>query len=149
MRRYAIASAAILIAMAPAGAIDDWDGSIKIEAGYKSAGVPFEVAVDLMYARPGADGLAWGTLRYGRPAERIYAHPICVGVFSQGQEISVSGRIVRIFGGTASWMTWEFDVAKKRIRVFPSSSEAEARAYCDKPSGSYPGLFEYGYLVVR
>lgn len=150
MRRFAIASIAILLAMNTAKAVDDWEGSVKIEAGYKSGGgVPFDVALDVVYDRPGSAGLAWGTLRYGRSAERIYAHPICVGVFNQGQEVVVSGTVVKHFGGSAKWMTWEFEVGKKLIRVFPTSSENEARAYCEKPSGGYSGVFDYGYVIVR
>ncbi|HEX8167778.1 MAG TPA: hypothetical protein VF601_18570 [Beijerinckiaceae bacterium] len=122
---------------------------MKAEGGYTAGSVSFDVALDAVYDRPGAQGYAWGTMRYGRSAERIYAHARCVGIFDQGKQASVAGPTVKYLGGASPWIVFEFDLQNQRIRVFGAASENEALAYCDKPSGSYPGAFDFGYIAVR
>lgn len=69
MRRAIIASIAILSAMGTAGAVDDWDGVVKVQSAYGNqtgTNTPqINIAVDVVYDKTGQRGNAWGTLSYG------------------------------------------------------------------------------------
>jgi hypothetical protein len=151
MFRLPISVLALGLTMASADALTlDWTGSVKAEGGYKSGGgVSFGVALDVVYERPGAAGQAWGTMRYGRDAERIYAHAGCVGTFNNGEQAVVAGPTVKYIGGASPWIIFEFDLPQQRIRVFGAPSEQDGRAFCDKASGQFPGALEFGYVVLR
>jgi hypothetical protein len=159
MRRFIIATAAVLFTIGTAGATDDWNGVLKAQAAYDTANQPqLNITVDVVYDKPGRASRAWGTLSYMHPAQaissapklRIYAHPLCVGVFNSGNNASVAGQIVQALGAaTPDYIVFEFDVLNKRIRTVTKTTEAAARAMCVQQSGIFPGVFNHGYVIVN
>jgi hypothetical protein len=149
---YVISALGFLVLLT-AGAVNaapvDFTGSVKAEAGYKAppTSIAVEIAVDVVYDEA---GIAWGTMRYGREAERIYANASCVGKFSNGEQVAVSGKIAKVIQpeGPGDWVTFEFDVKNQKCRVHFHKSEKEALENCKKPT-VHPADFVYGYVIVK
>jgi len=114
------------------------------------------ITVDVLYGKTGQRGEAWGTLSYMHrgtamnPQARIYAHAICVGRFNAGNQYTVSGTVAQAFFVPApKFLTFEFDIANKKLRAITPATLGDARALCAQQTGLYPGIFNHGYVVAK
>lgn len=148
----------LLLASSSAYAVEDWRGIVNIQAAYgdSSTGpITEETTIEVLYSGNGSESRAWGTLRWTAEEgeRRAYAHAVCIGRLNNHKNLVVTGRIVKRVpdpsGFSQNFISFELDIANKRIRVIGHDTEAQARANCDEQTGIFPGVFVLGHIVVK